>query len=263
MGNTHIDPISSLGTMGNRLSDRRILVVGASRGMGRAFAESFAREGADIALSARSKDELDEIADMLDGRTLSIQCDVSETSEVNRLVDDVADEFGRIDAIVNTVGVLTRGELTEATDQELEYVVDVNLLGMLRLARAGIPRLIETEGTFISVSSEAAERGVPGLSAYSGTKGAVNSLTRQLAIECAPDNVTFNAIAPGTTKTSMNEEVRRTDPDWEKRRSETIPLGKLATPADMTDAAVFLASDGASHITGEIIAIDGGSTVKL
>lgn len=248
--------------MTTRLEGKRALVVGASRGIGRAIAESFVEEGASVALAARSIDELEEISADLDGDTIALRCDLANTDEVERAVEQTVEAFGGIDVVVNSVGILTRGRLTETSDDDLERVVGVNLLGTLRLARAGIPELIETEGTLINISSEAAERGVPDLPAYCATKGATNTLTKQLAVDYSDENVRVNAIAPGTTKTSMNEEVRRTDPEWEEERSRGIPLGRLGTTDDMSGAAVFLASEEAAYITGEVLSVDGGSTAK-
>ncbi|MCU4751431.1 SDR family oxidoreductase [Halobacteria archaeon AArc-curdl1] len=248
--------------MSERLAGKRALVVGASRGIGKAIARTFANEGADVAMAARSIDVLEDLSNNIAGDSIALQCDLRETEAVNRTVEQAVEEFGGLDVIVNTVGVLTRGKVTDASDEDFEYVVDVNVLGMLRLARAGIPELAETDGTLITISSEAAEKGVPDLPAYCATKGATNTLTKQLAIDYSDDNVRVNAISPGTTKTSMNEEVRQTDPEWEEIRKSGIPLGRLGTPDDMAGAAVFLASDEASYITGEIIAVDGGSTAQ-
>lgn len=248
--------------MTGRLTDKHAVVVGASRGMGQAIAETFAEEGAAVTLAARTIGDLETVAENIDGETLAVECDLRETSDVDRVIENAASEFGEIDVVLNSVGTLTRGPLVETSDEDLRYVVDTNLLGTLRLARAGLPKLAETDGTLINISSEAAVRGVPNLPAYSATKGAVNSLTKQLAVEYSGENVTVNAIAPGTTKTSMNEEVRRTDPEWEDQRSQGIPLGRLGTTDDITGVATFLASDEAAYITGEVIAVDGGSTAQ-
>ncbi|MFA9517598.1 SDR family NAD(P)-dependent oxidoreductase [Halopenitus sp. H-Gu1] len=238
----------------------RALVVGASRGIGRSIVEALLDRGASVAMAARSIEELRDRSAALTGDTVPIECDVRETDAVNRAVDRAADEFGGLDAVVTTVGVLTRGPITDATDEDLEFVVDTNLLGGLRLARAALPELVETDGSFVFVSSEAATRGIPELPAYSATKGAIDALTRQLAIEYADEDVTINAVAPGTTRTSMNETVRREDPEWEERRARNIPLGRLGAPEDVAETVAFLLSPDADYITGEVIAVDGGST---
>lgn len=246
--------------MTSRLAGKRALVVGASRGIGRAISEAFVREGASVALAARSREELDELSNALEGETMVVRCDLASSSDIEDAIHDTLSGFGGIDVIVNSVGILTRGKLSETAEADLERVVDINLLGALRLARAGLPELVKSAGTLINISSEAAERGVPQLPAYCATKGAINALTQQLAIDYAGANVRVNAIAPGTTMTSMNEQVRRTDPEWESERSMGIPLGRLASTDDMTGAALFLASDEASYVTGEILNVDGGST---
>lgn len=238
----------------------RALVVGASRGIGRSIVEALLDRGASVAMAARSIEELRDRSAALTGDTLPIECDVRETDAVNRAVECASDEFGGLDAVVTTVGVLTRGPITDTTDEDLEFVVDTNLLGGLRLARAALPELVETDGSFVFVSSEAATRGIRELPAYSATKGAIDALTRQLAIEYADEDVTVNAVAPGTTRTSMNETVRREDPEWEERRARNIPLGRLGAPEDVAETVAFLLSPDADYITGEVIAVDGGST---
>lgn len=248
--------------MTGRLDGKRALVVGASRGIGRAIAERYVEEDAAVALAARSHDELERIADTVDGDAIAVECDVREAESVNRAVERAVETFGGLDAIVNSAGVVTREAMVDARDEDIVRVVDVNLVGAMRLARAGIPELIETGGTLVHVSSEAGQRGVSGLPAYCASKGGLDALTRQLAIDYAADGVTVNAIAPGTTKTPINEPVRKRDPEWETRRAANIPLGRLAEPDDMTGAAVFLASDEARHVTGEILAIDGGTTAQ-
>lgn len=246
--------------MGNQLTGKRALVVGASRGMGRAVAEAYADAGASVAVAARSRDELEELSSNIDGQSVPIECDLREMDSVERAVEQTVDTFGGIDVVFNSAGTLARNRITEATMDEMETVVDVNLLGAIRLSKAVIPELSKTDGVLLHVSSEAAEKGVPNLPAYCASKGGLNALVRQLAIEYGEDNVRVNGIAPGTTKTSLNEEVRREDPEWVTERQQKIPLGRLGTTEDICGLAVFLASEGADYITGETIGIDGGTT---
>jgi NAD(P)-dependent dehydrogenase (short-subunit alcohol dehydrogenase family) len=157
---------------------------------------------------------------------------------------------------------LTRGPITDATEQDIERVIDVNLTGAARFAKAILPELTDSDGTLITVSSEAAERGVANLPAYCASKGGVNALTRQLAVEFGPKGVNVNAISPGTTKTAINEEVRQEDPEWVEERRSAIPIGMLNEPEDVAELAAFLASGGAEKINGAVVNIDGGTTAQ-
>jgi len=121
-----------------------------------------------------------------------------------------------------------------------------------------LPELVESEGALVNVGSMAAERGIEGLSSYSASKGGVSSLTRQLAVEYGDRGVRVNAIVPGTIKTSVNEAVRQSDPEWTETRREQVPLDRVGEPADVADPAVFLASDMARYVTGHVLPVDGG-----
>jgi NAD(P)-dependent dehydrogenase (short-subunit alcohol dehydrogenase family) len=246
--------------MSGLLEDERTLVVGASRGIGRAVAETFAREGADVAVAARSVDPLESLSDELPGRSLAVTCDLRETESVDRAVDRAVDEFGGLDAVYNSAGALVRGPLAEASDEDLELVVDVNLLGAMRLSRAALPSLVDSGGTLLHVSSMLGEQGAERLPAYCASKGGLNNLIRQLAVEYGPDGVNVVGVAPGTTATELNAAVRERDPEWVEKRRQGVPLGRLGTTADVAELSAFLASDRAAYVTGEIVTVDGGVT---
>lgn len=246
--------------MSGALRDKRALVVGASRGIGRAVAERFVREGSAVALAARSTDDLSELAATLDGDVISVECDLTDPESVERAVGRTVDRFEGIDVVFNSAGILNRQPLVDAEYEDLVDVVDTNLLGAMRLSKAALPALIDAEGSLIHVSSEAGEKGIGPLPAYCASKAGLNNLVRSLAVEYGPAGVNVTAIAPGTTKTSMNAEVRETDPSWVEEREAAIPLGRLGTVDDVSNLAVFLASGASDYITGEVINVDGGST---
>lgn len=242
------------------LSNTRALVVGASSGIGREIATEFVEEGAAVGFAARSTDELEAITSELEGETCVVNCDLQDTDSVETAVAECTDALGGLDVVVNSAGINRRGPLLEQSDADIDAVIGTNLTGAIWLSRAVLPELIESSGTLIHVSSEAGERGVAGLAPYCATKGGLNSLVEAIALEYADEGVTVNAISPGTTKTPMNEAVRERDPSWVEERASGIPLGRLGEPEDIAGAAVFLASDRSDFITGEIIAVDGGST---
>lgn len=246
--------------MTDRLAGTRALVVGASRGIGRGVAERYATEGASVALAARSSETLEEIASALETEALAVECDLRETASVDRAVTRAVEALGGLDVVFNSAGVLNRQPITEASVEDMAAVVDTNLTGAIRLSKASLPHLVETAGSLIHVSSEAGQTGIGALPAYCASKAGLDNLVRSLAVEYGPDGVNVTAIAPGTTKTTMNEAVREDDPEWVEDRIEGIPLRRLGTVEDVSDAAVFLASDEASYVTGEVISVDGGST---
>jgi NAD(P)-dependent dehydrogenase (short-subunit alcohol dehydrogenase family) len=251
--------------MSGRLDADVTLVVGASSGIGRAVARRFGEEGANVVAAARSLDRLETLAREIrdaGGTAIAVECDLTDRESVDGAIDTATEAFGRVDVAFNSAGTITRGPITETDEADMERVVDVNLQGPMRLARAVLPELVETEGTLINVSSEAGERGIENLPAYCASKGGLNTLTKQLAVEFGPEGVNVNAIAPGTTKTEINEEVRREDPEWVERRREDIPIGRLNEPEDVSELAVYLASPEAKTVNGSVVNIDGGTTAR-
>lgn len=203
-------------------------------------------------------DTLEGLADELGEESVPIECDVRDTEAVNEVIDRAASEFGGLDVVVNSAGVVAREQVVTTSDEDLDWMLDVNLRGTIRIARQAIPELKKTEGTLILVSSQLGEVGVENAGVYCASKGGINNLARQLAVEHAGDSVTVNALAPGVFKMSMNEAVREEDPTWEERKSESIPLGRLGTPEEITGPVVFLASDESNYMTGHVLVVDGG-----
>lgn len=246
--------------MTGELAETNAIVFGASRGIGRSIANAYADRGATLAVAARSIDDLEELSASVPVECLALECDVCDEAAVERTVGAAVDEFGHVDVAVNSVGAIERGRLHEVDDEALARVVDVNLLGAMLVSKHVLPSLVEREGTLVHVSSEAGSIGVPELPAYAASKGGIDALVRQLAVDYGPDGVSVVGIAPGTTKTELNEVVRDRDPTWVSDRAAEIPYGRLGTPEDVSALAVFLARDGSDYLTGEVIAVDGGST---
>lgn len=247
--------------MTGRLDGQRTVVTGASRGIGRAIAERYAAEGASVALAARSVDQLEAVADGIDGETLVVDCDVRDRASVDAMIDQVGNTFGGIDVVVNNAGVIGRSEMVDVPESEMDWVVDVNLKGQMRVARAALPALIDSSGVLINVSSQLGTVGVPGTPVYCATKGGINNLSRQLAVEYAEEGVRVNALAPGVVLTTMNEAAAR-DPAWIERKRSKIPLDRLGEPDEIAGPAVFLASDDAGYVTGHVLVVDGGYTAE-
>lgn len=254
--------------MAGRLDSKVAFVVGASSGIGRAVATRFADEGArvvagDIREEPKSNGSPthEEISER-GGEATFVECDLTDQGTIDEAVDAAVEEFGGIDVGFNSAGALTRGRVTDTSEEDLRLVTDVNLMGAIRFAKGVMPELVESDGTLITMSSEAAERGVENLPVYCASKGGVNALTRQLAVEFGPEGVNVNAIAPGTTKTAINAEVREENPEWVEERRRAIPIGLLNEPADIAELGVYLASDEARTVNGAVVNIDGGTTAQ-
>ena len=254
--------------MSKGLDSEVAFVVGASSGIGRAVARRFGDEGADVVVGGLNEcpeaggPATHELIREAGCESMFVDCDLTDQSSVNEAIDTAVSRFGSLDIGFNCAGALTRGPITETSEEDMQDVVDVNLLGAMRFAKAILPELVETDGTLLTVSSEAGEMGVENLPAYCASKGGVNALTRQLAVEYGPEGVSVNALAPGTTKTPINEDVRENDPTWVEERRADIPLGRLNDPEDVANLAAFLASAEADTINGAIVNIDGGTTAR-
>jgi len=243
------------------LRGQTALVTGAGSGIGRAIAEAYAREGARLGLLDQSREAVESVAASLETETVVLECDVRETAAVERSVEELLGALDGLDVVVNSAGIIDHAALVEAGEEDIERVLDVNLRGMMRVARTTLPALKEREGTLINVTSQLSEVAIREAPAYCASKGGANNLTRQLAIEHAADGVRVNALAPGITKTGMTESQCEDDA-WVADRLDRIPLGRFADPAEIADPAVFLASDEARYVTGHVLVVDGGYVVR-
>ena len=237
------------------------IVTGASRGLGRAMAVTFAAEGAHVALAARSKPDLEETAHQVEGhgvRALVVPTDVSRYDEVDALVTRTVAALGGLDVLVNNSGIARPMPLAEATPEDWRAMVDVNLTGVFNGCRAAAPHLIaRRRGKVINLASVLGAVGLPGYALYAATKGGVIALTRTLGVEWARHNVQVNAIAPGWFVTDMNE-AAFADPRINERLTRDIPMRRTGRLEEIGPLAVFLASAASDFMTGQTIFLDGG-----
>jgi NAD(P)-dependent dehydrogenase (short-subunit alcohol dehydrogenase family) len=245
-----------------RLENKIALVTGAGRGIGKAIAIRFAEEGADLAVTSRTREQVEAVAKKIEGlgrRSLALVTDVSDSTQVGASVEEVLREFDRIDILLNNAGVLIRGSFLDQTEQQWDQVIDVNLKGMFLCSQMVAREMIRqsTEGRIINMGSIESHVVVPGHVPYTASKGAILMLTKAMALELAPYRITVNAIGPGTTETEMNRDARE-DPVRSQQLMAKVPLGRFGKPVDVANAALFLASEESRQITGTITYVDGG-----
>ena len=245
------------------LVNRVAIVTGAGRGMGKTIALAIADAGADVAVVARTLSEIEATAAEIKamGRhSLAIQADVSDSTQVERMVADVLSHFERIDILVNNACGRTPSPLLEMSEAVWEEAIRLCLTSCFLCSKAvGRVMAKQRAGNIINISSEQAFATDPNVSHYGCAKAALNHLTQCLAVELAPFNIRVNAIAPGTIEVGMALENYRLFPEEREKRMKFIPTGRLGKPEEVAEVAVFLASDVASYITGAILRVTGGS----
>lgn len=242
-----------------KLLGKTALITGASRGIGRAIAIEFAKEGANIIINYSKDDkgaeETLEILKNIGVTAYKIKEDVSSFEGAEKIIDFTLKSFGKIDILVNNAAKSTIGLFMDASKEDIEGLLNTNLLGPLYLSKKAIPHMIGKKGVILNISSMWGEVGASCEVLYSTSKGGINLFTKALAKEMAPSNIRVNAIAPGVIDTKMNSFLSEED---RKNLEEEIPFGRFGMPEEIGKTAVFLCSDDASYITGQIIRADGG-----
>jgi NAD(P)-dependent dehydrogenase (short-subunit alcohol dehydrogenase family) len=246
-----------------RLNHRVALVTGGGRGIGRAIAIALARQGAGVAIAARSTDELEVVADeirALGGRASAVECDVTEGASIDRMIESVRRDFGSLHMLVNAAGGAHKiRDLHRVDDATFDVGLQLNLTAVHRTMRAAAPMLFQRPGdaAVLNIVSIAAATGLPQMSYYSAAKAGVVGLTRAAAREWGPRGVRVNCLGPGWIETALSRPLRE-DAEFFASTIERIPLGRWGDPDDVAGAAVFLLSDAARYVTGQTLYVDGG-----
>ncbi|MGD0550588.1 MAG: glucose 1-dehydrogenase [Candidatus Bathyarchaeia archaeon] len=249
----------------SQLTNKIALVTGGGRGLGRAIALAFAEAGAEVAVASRTRAQLEEVVSEIrarNSRGIAVEVDVTDSASVAQMVGAVQKEFGRIDILVNSAGVGWVSRVADTDDDVWKLIIDTNLTGTFYSCRDVSRLMIERKsGSIINIASVAGVKGPPGFGAYAASKGGVISLTRVLAMENARYNVRANAIAPGYFRTDMNA-AALDDPEMGPKILRRIPMRRVGRPEEIGPLAVYLASDQASFVTGEIYFISGGEMAQ-
>jgi NAD(P)-dependent dehydrogenase (short-subunit alcohol dehydrogenase family) len=244
-----------------RLAGKVAIVTGATGGIGTATARRLAAEGALLVLGGRSADRGQALAADIGGEF--VQGDLVTPDAPDCLVNAALDRHGRLDVLINNAAVDHTGDLLKTPMAEIRPLFELNIFAALRMLQAAGMAMADHGGAIINVTSRLASIGVPSMSLYSASKGALQALTRAAAVELAPLGIRVVAVAPGMTRTPLYDAWLLSQPDpaaAEREVQATIPQRRLASPQDIAAAIAYLASDDASHVTGAILAVDGGYT---
>ena len=245
-----------------RLKDKVAIVTGGGRGNGRAIALGFAREGAHVVIADINQETAETVAQEirdLDRQALALWVDVTDRASVEKMVEQAWTELGRVDILVNNAGVIGRVPFLEVSEEEWDRVLDINLKGAFLCGQAVAKRMVEAGngGVIINITSIMTERTTPTTVPYCASKGGLRTLTKGMAVALAPYNIRVNAISPCIIWTDMSDALLSKTEVRDTIRSK-IPLNRIAEPEVLVGAAIYLASDESSYVTGSTLSVDGG-----
>lgn len=241
-------------------TDKVAIITGAGQGIGKGIALELAKEKASVVVSDLNEENAKQVANeitQLGLRAIAVKCNVSRKEEVDNLIAQAIKEFGQLDILVNNAGIYPFKAFIEMTEDDWDKVINVNLKSIFLTSQAAA-KIMKEGSRIINISSIASFIGFPGLAHYCASKGGMNGLVRALALEMASKKITVNAVAPGAIDTpgaaSSEEQKNQT--------IQAIPLARMGEPVDIANAVVFLASEKSSYITGQVIVVDGGWTIR-
>ena len=246
------------------MTGKVVIVTGASSGIGRATALLFAKNGSHVIAVGRNAKELGTLRDDAQGKKGSVKvhlADIRENSQVERLVNDTVQNFGQIDVLVNSAGIIMNGTIENTTLDDWDKMFDINLRSVFFMMQKCIPHLEKTKGNIVNVSSVAGTRAFPNVLAYCVSKAGVDQLTRCTALELAPKGIRVNAINPGVVVSNLHKRGGMANEEYQKflkNSKNTHPLGRVGEAKEVAELIYFLASEKASWITGATYEIDGG-----
>ncbi|GBC77918.1 Dihydroanticapsin 7-dehydrogenase [bacterium HR08] len=247
--------------MNQEMSGKRVLVTGASSGIGRATAERFLEAGAEVTLVGRREAALAEVAAPYPERAHILVADLADERQCELCLERAVAKMGGLDVLVNAAGILKSGSLETTSLQLWDEMMRINLRSIFYLMKLAVPHLEKTRGAIVNVSSVTGLRSFPGVLAYCVSKAALDQLTRCAALELAPKGIRVNAVNPGVVRTNLHRAGGMSEEEYAaflQRSTTTHPLGRVGEPREVAELIYFLASDRASWITGATVSIDGG-----
>ncbi len=248
-----------------KLKDKTAIVTGARRGIGKAIALKLAKEGAKVAVTDISKEDCQKVVEEIEnlgGQGLALELDVTKEDEIEKVIQETKEKFGRIDVLVNNAGIFIQKNLEDMETSEINKLLDINLRGAIQCIKHVLPEMKNQKyGKIVNIASIAGIVGFNLSSTYCASKGALVNLTRELALDLGPYNINVNAVAPGVIETEMTEGML-SDEKTKEGLLSNIPYGRVGRPEDIASAVSFLADDESEYVTGQILAVDGGWLTK-
>jgi NAD(P)-dependent dehydrogenase (short-subunit alcohol dehydrogenase family) len=246
------------------MQNKVVIITGASSGIGRASSVHFARKGAQVIAVGRNETDLGKLRDEtidFKGEVKTHLADLTEISQIERLISSTADKYGKIDILINSAGIISNGTVADTKLDDWDKMMDINLRAVFYTIQKCVPHLEKTSGNIVNVSSVAGNRAFPNVLAYCVSKAAIDQLTRCSALELAEKNIRVNAVNPGVVISNLHKRGGMDDQDYKaflENSKKTHPLGRVGKPEEVAELIYFLASDKASWITGVNYEIDGG-----
>jgi NAD(P)-dependent dehydrogenase (short-subunit alcohol dehydrogenase family) len=243
-------------------TQRVAIITGGGSGLGLAIAEKFVQAAILTIIVGRNQEKLTAAQKRLGDLCQPICQDLNDLGSIPGLVRQVMDRYGRIDILVNNAGINMKKELPDVTDEDFESVLHTNLRSVFAITREVVKyMLLHGKGNIINISSMAAQYGIPKVIAYTASKSAIEGMTKAMAVELSPKGILVNCIAPGFIATDMTATALNGDTERKQKVFARTPLGRMGEPADIGDAALFLASEQSSYVTGVILPVDGGNSI--
>jgi len=241
---------------------RTALITGGGSGIGLAIAEKFVTNGITTVIVGRDRQKLAAAAEKLGPLCHPVSADLNDLAAIPALVKKIIDAYGHIDILVNNAGINMKKEFTDVTDEDFDQILHTNLKAVFSISREVVKTMLPLgKGNIINISSMASQYGIPKVIAYTASKSAIEGMTKAMAVELSPMGILVNCIAPGFIATDMSAKALNGDAERKQKVFSRTPLGRLGDPADIGDAALFLASDQAKYLTGVILPVDGGNSI--
>ncbi|HET7001733.1 MAG TPA: SDR family oxidoreductase [Puia sp.] len=244
------------------VQNKLAIVTGGASGIGYAITEKFVNAGIRTVIIGRNQQKLNIANDQLGKLCIPVCFDLNDLKSIPKQVKEIEDKYGSIDILVNNAGINLKKEFTEVSDGEFESIMQTNVSSVFALSREVVKYMIKRgSGNIINISSMASQYGLPKVIAYTASKSAIEGMTRAMAVELSPRGILVNCIAPGFIATEMSAKALNSDEERMRKVISRTPLGKLGSPADVAEAAYFLASEISGYLTGVILPVDGGNSI--